>query len=120
MTPDEKAWALKLAINQSRFRDSNERLRKSAGRYGFESPDRLPFMCECADPGCFEIVVLSLQEYERLRSHPSWFLLVAGHEDAATTHERILEAEDGYVIVEKVGAAGVEAVRLSPQRDDGS
>jgi hypothetical protein len=36
---------------------------------------------------------------------------VAGHEED-TTHERIIEAENGYAIVEKVGAAGLEAARL--------
>lgn len=56
--------------------------------------------------------MLSIEEYERVRAHPSWFVLVAGHEDAEVAHERIVEAERGYAIVEKLGDAGVEAARL--------
>ena len=72
-------------------------------------------MCECADLGCREIVMLSIEDYERLRAQPCWFLLVAGHEDAEETHERIVDAENGYAIVERVGASGLEAARLDPR-----
>lgn len=59
--------------------------------------------------------MLNLEEYDRIRSHGSWFLLVAGHEDAEATHERIIEAESGYAIVEMTGVAGGEAARLDPR-----
>jgi hypothetical protein len=112
MAVDGEARAHKVAANQSRFRRSNERLERAAVSHRFESADRLPFLCECADPGCFEAVMLSIAEYERVRAHPSRFLLVAGHEDSEAAHERIVEAEGGYAIVEKVGQAGLEAARL--------
>lgn len=109
---DEEGRAHKLAANQSRFRRSNERLERAAQSHRFQSTDRVPFLCECADPGCFEAVMLSIEEYERVREHPSRFILVAGHEDPDSAHERIIEAEGGYAIVEKVGAAGAHAARL--------
>ena len=112
MAADEEARAHKLAANQSRFRRSNERLQRAAYAHRFEAADRVPFLCECADPGCFEAVMLSMEEYERVRKHPSRFVLVAGHEDAEAAHERIIEAEEGYAVVEKVGVAGTEAARL--------
>jgi hypothetical protein len=112
MFADDEARAHKLAANQSRFRRSNERLERAAYSHRFERTDRVPFLCECADPGCFEAVMLSIEEYERVRAHPSWFVLVAGHEDADAEDERIVEAEKGYAIVEKLGDAGVEAARL--------
>jgi hypothetical protein len=112
MSVDGEARAHKLAANQSRFRRSNERLERAALSHRFESPDRLPFLCECADPGCFEAVMLSLAEYEQIRAHPRRFLLVSGHEDAEAAHERIVEAEHGYAIVEKIGPAGLESARL--------
>ena len=58
--------------------------------------------------------MLSVEDYERLREQPCWFLLVAGHEDAAEARA-VIEAENGYAIVEKVGAAGREASRLDPR-----
>ena len=112
MSIDEEARAHKVAANQSRFRRSNERLERAAFSHRFEAGDRLPFLCECADPGCFEAVMLSIAEYEEVRTHPARFLVVAGHEELEAAHERVIEAENGYAIVEKVGQAGSEAARL--------
>lgn len=87
----------------------------AAASYGIEATARVPFSCECSDPNCREVVMLRLDEYERIRAQPTWFLLAAGHEDDESPHERIIEAENGYAVVEKVGAAGAEAARLNPR-----
>ncbi len=108
----DEARALKLAINQSAFRSANERLRRAADSHRFRGEDRVPFLCECADENCREIVMLTIEDYEHIRAHPTWFLLVAGHEDESATHERIVDAEQGYAVVEKIGTAGEEAARL--------
>ena len=118
MTPmraEGEERALKLAMNESAARTSNERLRRMAISHRFAPYQRVPFVCECADAMCHETVMLSLEEYERVRVYPSRFLLVAGHEDAEATHEWIVEAENGYAIVEKVDIAGREAARLNPR-----
>ena len=112
---DQKERALKLAIDESAFRSADERTRRAALHHRFEQSQRVPFVCECADPGCRETVMLNLVEYEHIRDHPTWFLLVAGHEDEETIHERIVDAEQGYAVVEKIGAAGAEAARLHPR-----
>ncbi len=111
----EEERALKVATNESVARTSNERLSRLATSYRFAPHQRVPFVCECSDAKCHENVMLSLEEYERVRVHPDWFLLVAGHEDAESRHERIVEAENGYAIVEKLGVAGREAARLDPR-----
>jgi hypothetical protein len=113
---DDESRAFKLALNQSRFRSANERLRRAADSHRFRREDRVPFLCECADDNCREIVMLTIADYEHIRSHPTWFLLVAGHEDEDATQERIVDAERGYTVVEKVGKAGEEAVRLDERR----
>jgi hypothetical protein len=115
---DEGARALKLAINESAFRSSNERLRRAADSHRFRGEDHVPFVCECADENCREIVMLTIEDYEHIRSHPTWFLLVAGHEDQEATHERIVDAEQGYAVVEKIGIAGEEAARLHERLTD--
>jgi hypothetical protein len=115
VTQGGKTRALSLTANQSRFRTLNDRLSRAADSYHFEAGIRVPFTCECPDPGCREVVMLRLDHYERVRAHPTWFLLVAGHEDDESPHERVIEAESGYAIVEKIGAAGVEAARLDPR-----
>ena len=115
MKADDETRALKFATNESASRSSNERLSRSAASFQFEPDTHVPFICECVDPSCRETVMLNPEEYERVRAHSDRFLLVAGHEDPESQHERILEAEHGYVIVEKVGAAGAEATRLDPR-----
>ena len=107
---DERA--LDAAAEQSRFRATNERLRLIVTSYGFEMADRAPFICECADHGCFETVMLSLLEYDRIRAKPTWFVVVAGHEEDEPRLALVLEDEGGYMVVEKVGLAGAEAARL--------
>ena len=81
MAHDDETRTRSLAMNQARFRYSNERLRRTAAHIRFEPSDRVPFVCECADRDCFEVVMLCLEEDDRLRTHPSWLLFVAGHED---------------------------------------
>jgi hypothetical protein len=115
MDKDDKQRARKLAANQSTFRSANERMQRLAQSHRFDATQRVPFICECADPSCRETVMLSLADYEAVRAHANRFFLVAGHEDAEAAHELILEAEQGYAVVEKVGTAGVEAERLDPR-----
>ena len=115
MTAEEKVRGRELAAIESAFRTANDRMRLLADSHRFAPDQRVPFLCECGDPGCREIVMLSIEDYERLRKEPCWFLLLAGHEEAEAKHERIVEAENGYAIVEKVGASGLEAARLDPR-----
>lgn len=116
MQEDEETHARELAATQSRFRSANDRLRRIVSSYRFEAYDRAPFICECADPACFETVMLSLVDYDRVRAQPTWFLLAAGHEDSEAPQELIVEAESGYAITEMVSVAGEEAARLYRQR----
>jgi hypothetical protein len=116
MRVDEDALAIKLAVNESAFRTANDRLRGAALSHHFLPDQGVPFICECSDPECRETVMLSIADYERVRDHPAWFLLVAGHEEPEADHERIIEAEQGYALVQKIGTAGRESVRLHALR----
>jgi hypothetical protein len=115
METGDEARARKLALNQSTFRSANERIERAAQSHHFEPSQGVPFLCECADPDCHETVMLSLADYEAVRAHANRFFLLAGHEDAEETKERILETEQGYAVVEKIGIAGDEAERLDPR-----
>jgi hypothetical protein len=84
-------------------RGVNERLRRIVAAHRFEATQRVPFLCECDDPTCREIVMVSLIDYDLVREHPRRFLLAAGHVDAKAAYGRILEAENGYAIIERVG-----------------
>jgi hypothetical protein len=45
-----------------RFREANERIEATAYNTRLLGP--VPFICECANPDCTEIVRLELDEYE--------------------------------------------------------
>jgi hypothetical protein len=88
----------RLERNQDAFRSANERLGDLVGdRVGSEQT--IPFLCECPDDECMDIVSVTLREYEDVHSHPQRFLVVSGH--PTTEGERILEDREGYWIVEK-------------------
>jgi len=42
-------------------RKANDHLAKTAARLRFVS--RVPFLCECDDPGCSELVLFSVEDY---------------------------------------------------------
>lgn len=100
----------RIALNQATFREANERINAAAGVYDVDIP--VPFICECADPTCAEIVRLALSEYEEVRADPRHFLNVPGHQAAAQGAAVVVAERDGYVIAEKIGHAGEIAESL--------
>lgn len=66
-----------IVSRPERVRISNERVAKAATRLRFVS--RVPFLCECDDPSCTELVLLWLDEYDRRCSAR---ILAPGHDAA--------------------------------------
>ena len=97
--------------NEVLFREANEKLEETWEELDVHG--HTPFFCECGDPACTELICLELEEYERVRSHASWFLIAAGH-DA----QNALPAEEhgSYVIAEKFGVAGRIAEEEDPPK----
>jgi hypothetical protein len=106
MQSDDELIQERLARNQTAFREANERIESTAE--GMALLGRVPFICECADPGCTEIVRLSLVEYEQIRQYATRFFNTPGHEilsvDAGASV--VVGEMPGCVLVEKVGVAG--------------
>jgi hypothetical protein len=94
----------RIALNNATFRNANERIGAAAGIYDVDMP--VPFICECADRDCSEIVRLDLDDYEEIRADSRHFLNAPGHHVAAQGAAVVVAERDGYVIVEKVGRAG--------------
>jgi hypothetical protein len=93
------------ALNEGRFRDANEHIeRKAVELVGVEDGQFVPFLCECPHMDCTEIALLTLKEYENVRSGGRQGLAVLGHEDP--TVERVLERNERFVMTEKFGRAG--------------
>jgi hypothetical protein len=99
----------RIAQNQATFRRANESIDSVAGKVGVE--EEVPFICECADVTCFELVRLTLGEYQEIRRHSRRFFNAPGHQrtSQAAGADVVIEGGARYVIVEKVGMAGAVA-----------
>lgn len=85
--------------SQDAFRRANNEIAAQARDIG--GGDLAPFLCECADERCTQIVQLTLDEYEDVRSDDGRHLLLPGH--ALAPDERVREQSDRYWIAEKSG-----------------
>ena len=107
--------AERIARNDAIFRTANEGISQVAEAQQMQ--DLVPFICECADPACVEIVRLSLAEYLHVREDPRTFLNVPGHQASAQGWAQVVESHDRYVVVVKVGPAGEVAEQLEGNPD---
>jgi hypothetical protein len=112
VTSNERS-AERVGKNDATFREANERISETASREGID--ERIPFICECAEERCTEIVRLSLEEYEAVRASGTDFLNAVGHEVAAGPHGEVVERNDSYVVVRKKGRAADVAEALDPR-----
>ena len=97
----------RAATNQSLFRDVNERIEEIA------SGSFASFVCECMNARCDERVDVTVERYEKIRAHPTWFFVLPGHEVLEV--EAIVERADRYLIVEKLGAGETVAEKFDPR-----
>jgi hypothetical protein len=121
----DQQWAVRksaerVAFNDDIFRKANEQIRERTEDFvAAESFQRLPFICECAEESCTEVLQIAVDDYERVRSDPRLFINAPGHEAAAQGWGAVIERHDGYVVVEKLGRAG-EIVEMLDGEPDGS
>lgn len=101
---------------QVSFRNANETIQASADSLAIIG--QIPFICECPDRNCTELVQLSFDQYEAIRQHPRRFFNVTGHErdSVRAGAERIVAVADDLTIVEKVGVAGDVAAEAHQRR----
>ena len=86
------ARARRIADNESRFRDNNERLEADLRRLPTDDGP-VGFVCECGSTECTASVPLTIAEYEQVRQDPTTFAMVPGHqiedvEDVVFSNER--------------------------------
>jgi len=93
------------ALNEGRFRAANEELDRGAREILAPGDDSfVPFLCECPRVDCKLVVMLTLAEYEEIRSSGEGGLAALGHEDLSI--ERVVAQNDRFVRTEKFGRAG--------------
>jgi hypothetical protein len=90
-----------LERHESTFRHANERIQQAADLNGYTG--LVPFICECAEERCTEIIRLSLADYEDVRSQPRRFVVAPGHDEGDGPGGRLVAEHPGYAIVERSG-----------------
>ena len=101
---------------QVAFRNANERIQASAD--GFAIHGSIPFICECPDRDCMDLVRLTFDQYDAIRQYPTRFFNVTGHEHSSVDAgaERIVAVAGELTVVEKVGVAGEVAAETYPRQ----
>jgi hypothetical protein len=74
-------------------REVNERIAELATGEG------IYIVCECADTGCDQKLLVPIAEYRRVREHPRWFLIAPGH--TVADDEDVVEQHGAYDVIEK-------------------
>jgi hypothetical protein len=101
--------AAQRAENESNFRRANENLERTAQSL-LLGEEPTPYLCECENPRCTDVVMLDRSDYEAVRSNPRRFFIVPGHD---APEDSVVDEHDGFHVVEKTGEEG----RLVEEQD---
>jgi hypothetical protein len=91
--------AQRAAENEATFREVNETLQEKASELGL-SGGRTPYLCECDEERCTQVVLLIAEEYEQVRAGPRTFVVAVGHE---SPDDRVVRQSPDFVVIEKTG-----------------
>ena len=107
MDVDFEPMKVRIAENESLFRSANESIELEAESMGYQG-EKIPFLCECPDVSCTDIVQLTVDDYESIRTGQTRFFVVPGHQALAVQANAaiVIEERDDVVISEKIGLAG--------------
>jgi hypothetical protein len=90
----------RIQANNQRFRAANEAIQEQAEKLGADM-DELPFLCECPDEGCVDILRLTRDEYADVRKYDNHYVTAVGHEDREKPVGQVVERHDDYIVVAK-------------------
>lgn len=102
----------RAAANEARFRAANEEIEAKVLELGLH--DQLtPYLCECDDRKCVEVVRLTTDEYEQVRSRPRRFVVAVSHENPS---DLVLDERRHFLVIEKTGEEGRLVEESDPRR----
>ena len=89
----------RVVRNEALFRAVNEELEALNDTFGTQT-HTFQIVCECGLGDCVEQLTIPTADYTRVRSDPTRFFVLPGHQDA--TSEAVVEQErEKYVVVQK-------------------
>ena len=73
-----------MTTQEETFEDKPTKVREANRRVAMGAVERgvthgVPVVCECSDPACAEILLLTLTEWRQARTHPSRFVTAPEH-----------------------------------------
>jgi hypothetical protein len=86
----------RLARRQTHFREVNERIEDLTD----SEDEAIEILCECSDTECLATLELRKEDYDHVRTVPTWFAIARGHD--LPESERMVGEFDGYAVVEKI------------------
>jgi hypothetical protein len=104
----------RIAANEAVFREVNEQI-ETLNR-GFETVGggTMTMVCECADLGCAEQLVVGIADYERVRADATLFIIAPNHEQPDV--ERVVEEASGHHVVQKLPGLSSQVARATDPR----
>ena len=97
--------AARAAKNQVLFRGASERVKELNEAFSLVVPLG-EWMCECANTDCIERIEMSVAAYEAVRRHEARFFVTPSDKHFWPDVERVIEHNDRYWVVERIGQAG--------------
>ncbi len=101
-------------MNESLFRDVNERVREIAALHG-DADHIYEFYCECSNADCTFQLKATLAEYEGVRARGDTFLIAPNH--SLPEIERVIDRRERWWVVEKLGEPAELVEELDPRSD---
>jgi hypothetical protein len=88
----------RVGENEVLYRAVNERIEALNEAFG-RMAETMTVVCECGELACAEQIHISIQEYEQLRSDPTLFAVLPGHEIEDV--EDVVGRQDAYHVIRK-------------------
>ena len=102
----------RVGLNEAVFRQVNERIEDLADTFGLG--EQLDLICECGDATCTSRIEMSREEYERVRSDPTTFAVISGHEIPDV--EEVVERRRTYDVIRKTATAAQKIAEATDRR----
>jgi hypothetical protein len=108
---DERAR--RIGENEALYRAVNERIEDLNESFGLLA-ETMAVICECGSLACSEQIELDVPTYERVRSEPTHFVVLPGHE--LPDVETVVERHGGFYVLRKDAGGPAELARETDPR----
>jgi hypothetical protein len=115
VTPDASELQDRAAHNESRYRALNERMQAHNAVHVWVDPPMPDWVCECTSTGCMSPVRLTPAEYEAIRAESTHFFVHPSEEHVSPAVEQIVQRNERYWVVQKIGEAAELSEELDPR-----